>query len=573
MVFFLLKTIKSKLISLVVILLGALVFIGGYSLLNLKTVNDKSTIIASDWVPRIIYSEQLNTLTSDFRILEYEHIISTSPKEMSEKETLIEAKNADIQKFLADYEKKLYNQTDKELFNTVKNQWENYLTYDKKVLALSRQLKPDAAMNIMRKESKQSFDTASNSLLKLVEFNKEMASKASAEGDQQYASTMKINIILIAILAIVGTILAIIIINAIRKPLHKLAEELTDLSERGGDLTKEIQITSQDEISEVAQSLNKFINNIRQIIASVNESAENTGNISENINVQVTDLTSKIEDISAATEEISAGMEETSAAAEEMAAASQEIERAIHSIAQKAKEGAHSANEINSRAIQMKENFTQSQKNGLEVFHHVKENLEMAIENSKVVEQINVLSSSIMEITSQTNLLALNAAIEAARAGEAGKGFSVVAEEIRKLAEQSKNTVIEIQSITQKVNEAVDNLSSNSNRLLDFVSVDVNNDYTSMLTLAEQYNNDASFVDGLVTEFNNTSQNLLQSVQEVIQTIDQVAISSAEGAQVTSVIAEKIAVINENSTEISKQTVVSKSYAENLKDDMKKFKV
>ncbi|MEG0440668.1 MAG: methyl-accepting chemotaxis protein, partial [Solibacillus sp.] len=77
--------------------------------------------------------------------------------------------------------------------------------------------------------------------------------------------------------------------------------------------------------------------------------------------------------------------------------------------------------------------------------------LEEAMENSKVVTQINVLSESIMQISSQTNLLALNAAIEAARAGEAGRGFAVVADEIRKLAEESKNTVIEIQGITEKV--------------------------------------------------------------------------------------------------------------------------
>ncbi len=126
-----------------------------------------------------------------------------------------------------------------------------------------------------------------------------------------------------------------------------------------------------------------------------------------------------------------------------------------------------------------------------------KQKLESAIESSKVVEQINVLSDSIMNITSQTNLLALNAAIEAARAGEAGKGFSVVADEIRKLAEQSKDTVTEIQSITVKVIESVKNLSDSSSNLLTFVSTDMDNDYKTMLNVADKYSEDASFVDTL----------------------------------------------------------------------------
>ena len=95
--------------------------------------------------------------------------------------------------------------------------------------------------------------------------------------------------------------------------------------------------------------------------------------------------------------------------------------------------------------------------------------LEQALEEAKVVEQIGVLADSILAITGQTNLLALNASIEAARAGEAGKGFAVVAEEIRVLAEQSKDAVANIQAVTENVDNAVANLANDSNHLLDFV--------------------------------------------------------------------------------------------------------
>ena len=96
-----------------------------------------------------------------------------------------------------------------------------------------------------------------------------------------------------------------------------------------------------------------------------------------------------------------------------------------------------------------------------------------ALDDAKFVEQIGVLADSILTITAQTNLLALNASIEAARAGEAGKGFAVVAEEIRMLAEQSKDAVANIQSVTENVNVAVGTLTGDSNKLLDFVDTDI----------------------------------------------------------------------------------------------------
>lgn len=99
-------------------------------------------------------------------------------------------------------------------------------------------------------------------------------------------------------------------------------------------------------------------------------------------------------------------------------------------------------------AQKLNSDFTASQQDAVKIYSKTKEEVEGAIAGSRAVEQINVLSESILAITSQTNLLALNAAIEAARAGEAGRGFAVVAEEVRKLAEESNKTVVEIQEVT-----------------------------------------------------------------------------------------------------------------------------
>ena len=567
------KTIKGKLIFLVGILVGAILFIGGYSIKNLDDVNKMSTEISKYWVPSIIYSEELNTITSDFRILEYDHIISTNAEMMKEKEKEMEEKSKEVEKYLVLYKKGVNSKEDKELLNTVEKEWNKYLQSNKRVIALSKQLKTEEAMKIMRGESKESFDNASSSLLKLAQYNKSKTEKISLEGDKQFNTAMKINLTLMILLSTIGAVVGMLIIKRIRNSLNVLKGELDELSERGGDLTQEIKVNSKDEINDLAKSLNKFIHNIKDIIKTVNESVDNIETVVDSIKTNVTDLNNDVEEVSATTEELSANMEETAASAEEMSATSQDIERAVQSIAQKSQEGATQAGEINKRAEDTKANVQASQKKAKEIFTNTKTELERAIEASKVVEQINVLSDSIMDITSQTNLLALNAAIEAARAGEAGKGFSVVADEIRKLAEQSKDTVTEIQSITVKVIESVKNLSDSSSNLLTFVSTDMDNDYKTMLNVADKYSEDASFVDTLVMDFSSTSQELLASLQDVLKTIEGVAQAASEGAGCTTDIASKILEVNNKSNDVLQEALKSEESANKLKEEISKFKI
>ena len=151
----------------------------------------------------------------------------------------------------------------------------------------------------------------------------------------------------------------------------------------------------------------------------------------------------------------------------------QQIEEAAREIAIRAQDGATEAEEIHQRATQTKDETVANRMKVKQMLSEIRQGLEKALEDAKVVEQIGVLADSILAITGQTNLLALNASIEAARAGEAGKGFAVVAEEIRVLAEQSKDAVANIQSVTENVNHAVKNLTCDSNRLLDFVDTDI----------------------------------------------------------------------------------------------------
>lgn len=381
-----------------------------------------------------------------------------------------------------------------------------------------------------------------------------------------------ISVIIIGL--IISSLIALYISRRISKPIEECSQHMNILAK--GDLTHQISnnyLKMNDEIGLLARSIKSMQEGIKNLIKNVQNESNICEEAIEDVKDNVNKLNSSIEDVSASTQELSAGMEETAASAEEMEATAQEIQKAVESIAKNSQNGVAKVVEINKRAIHTKESVNEAQIKANDILLITKKELEKAIENSKVVEKISALSEAIMQITNQTNLLALNASIEATRAGEAGRGFSVVAEEIRKLAEESKNAVTGIQSIVDKVTTSVDELSNSSNKLLHFVSNDVQNDYNTLIDVADKYSEDAKFVDSLVTEFSSTSEELLASIQDVLKTISGVSQAAGEGASGTTDIAQKVTEITSKSNNILELTKKSNDSSERLKEEILKFKI
>ena len=266
-------------------------------------------------------------------------------------------------------------------------------------------------------------------------------------------------------------------------------------------------------------------------------------------------------------------MEETAASSEEVTASMEEIEHSVLGVADKTKEGTELSVEIAKRAGSFKKNAVESKKKAEDVYSDVKGKMEEATKQSKGVEQINALADSILQITGQTNLLALNAAIEAARAGEAGRGFSVVADEIRKLAEQSSNTASDIQRIVTTVFSAVDNMKIGSEKVLEYIDKDVNKDYEDFIMVCDQYDKDAGVVNEIMTVINVSTQELTATMSNISTAIGEVAATVNESTKGINDIAEKTTDTVNLTEDVEKMAKESISNAEILKEIVARFKL
>lgn len=377
----------------------------------------------------------------------------------------------------------------------------------------------------------------------------------------------------VAFLLIVIILIAMIA-SDITKTLKKVGNDIEVMA--SGDFTQTIDgkyLTRKDDFGQLSNRLNEMRTAMQTLIGKVKSEAGDIDSGVTSINQSISSLNDEIEDVSATTEQLAASMEETAATATEINTISQEIEEAAKGMAVRAQDGAEQAEQIHIRASDAKTQATDNRRETNAMLTEIRDRLEHALEEAKVVDQIGVLAESIMSITGQTNLLALNASIEAARAGEAGQGFAVVADEIRALAEQSKNAVTNIQTVTERVNAAVGNLTDDSNRLLDFVNNNVVHSLDLFEEMADAYNEDATNVNDLVSDFSAISEELLASISGVIEAIAGITSAANEGAQGTTNIAMKTVSIVDGSANVLENARGAGRSASALEENISQFTV
>ncbi len=396
--------------------------------------------------------------------------------------------------------------------------------------------------------------------------------KVDNEKTIEIANKTLIASVLIALL--IDIIVAIAIIRNIVRPLKVTVEEMTIISK--GDLSRDLDkklLKRKDELGVILNNLKSIQNSLGKLIYNVKNESNNTEKAINHIDKNIYQLNSNLEIMATTSEEITAVMQETSASTEEINNSIHNIEFIIETINKKAKDGVKISKESSKRALSNKNFIISNLNNANIILEESKYTLKKAINETKVINKIYELSEIIIGITEQTNLLALNASIEAARAGEAGKGFSVVAEEIRKLAEESKESVIKIKETGSAISKSVNGLVNGSNSLIRFMDEDLQKELNNMINIIETYEKDGEEINEIINEFSKNSSELLAHMKEISDATEGVSRATMEGTNGITNINDKILDVS-NQSEITKNnSKIAMESSNNLKKSINIFKL
>lgn len=375
-----------------------------------------------------------------------------------------------------------------------------------------------------------------------------------------------------ALLVLVGAVWAGIIRGFVN-PINQILDKLRMMANNNGDLTQKIDYTSDDEIGALATNFNLMQDSFRKIIKMIKEESS-----AIEIKMQLTNesnqkLVALIENIRHNVEEVTGAMEETTASAQRVNEMAGAINGTIGEIAVSAQTELDGAELIRRRANDLKTAAVDSKTLAAEVNVKSQARLLTAIQESKAVEQIDVLSKTILEITEKTNLLALNASIEAARAGDAGRGFAVVANEIRDLAESSRETASGIADINHRVIASVDSLVAASKEILQFIDEKVAKDYELMVNTGEKYSDDAIRIADVTRSFSVQSTEARESVAMVAASMDDISTASEECSKGATDIAQHMHIMTGEADAIAAQMADASNSAQKLSQSVAKFKV
>lgn len=569
------NSVKNK-IMIPVLLLAVIAFATSIlSIMNADSISKKGDDIANNYLVNIETVGYLSESTQKLTRSAYSYIVAEGDAAKKSVKDNIESLKSEIDGYMKDYEQTL-DENEETAYSSYKNYYSQFLT---QFGVLEKYVNTNQTVNASKLANNNLVDVC-NSLESALDDMTNSEVEATDHAMRQMhalAAFAKTTGGVCFVFAIGALIVAFLIsTRKVVNPIVKTNKELKEISalinDNNGDLTKRVNVKSSDEIGQLAQGINQFLDILQNTIGKIVEGSKNLDNMINSVGENVTVSNDNAQDVSSAMEELSATMQEIAATIQTVNDNTESVGKNVVDIADKTGEINNYSQDMRERADSLAKSADENKRTTDEMLGNIVGTLKKAIEDSKSVERVNELTGEILNISSQTNLLALNASIEAARAGEAGKGFAVVADEIRQLADSSRDTANNIQAINEHVTSAVYQLIDNSNKIIKYIEETILADYDSFVQAGAQYNEDACYISETMQEFAEKTEKLKELMKNTVESIEGISSGVEQSANAVTSSAVSTSQLVEQMNSIDKEMSESRNTVGELKAQTDVFK-
>lgn len=569
------NSVKNK-IMIPVLLLAVIAFATSIlSIMNADSISKKGDDIANNYLVTIETVGYLSESTQKLTRSAYSYIVAEGDAAKKSVKDNIESLKSEIDGYMKDYEQTL-DENEETAYSSYKNYYSQFLT---QFALLEKYVDTNQTVNASKLANNNLVDVC-NSLESALDDMTNSEVEATDHAMRQMhalAAFAKTTGGVCFVFAIGALIVAFLIsTRKVVNPIVKTNKELKEISalinDNNGDLTKRVNVKSSDEIGQLAQGINQFLDILQNTIGKIVEGSKNLDNMINSVGENVTVSNDNAQDVSSAMEELSATMQEIAATIQTVNDNTESVGKNVVDIADKTEQINNYSQDMRERADSLAKSADENKRTTDEMVGNIVGTLKKAIEDSKSVERVNELTGEILNISSQTNLLALNASIEAARAGEAGKGFAVVADEIRQLADSSRDTANNIQAINEHVTSAVYQLIDNSNKIIKYIEETILADYDSFVQAGAQYNEDACYISETMQEFAEKTEKLKELMKNTVESIEGISSGVEQSANAVTSSAVSTSQLVEQMNSIDKEMSESRNTVGELKAQTDVFK-